>query len=268
VFAFTGGTKSEAQIKGKGKEYILDKQTDFKYQLWKYEEVDYVYITGINLPQGFKKPDKIVKGTNLFGYTIYEDVPNDTIAIKIPEKIEGYTVGFISGMAGTYGNEGSFITSVTFPNTIIFIGDYAFNGTSISSLKLPKNLKVLGEDAFANCKNLGGSIAIPESMTYIPGGAFKSTIITEVIIPDSITFIAHGNGWFEGAFYDCKELTSVKLPSHPLQYLWYNPEDGNYYLSKDYDRKDENHGAFGSCPRLSLATRKAIQDSGYKGSFD
>jgi hypothetical protein len=70
------------------------------------------------------------------------------------------------------------------------------------------------------------------------------TSLTTITIPESVTTIE------KYAFYKCSELTEVKLPSHPIKYTG-----------------DDWEGAFSECPKLSLAARKAIQDSGYKGSF-
>jgi len=122
-----------------------------------------------NLPADFKKPEN--------------KVLIDTITVKIPEKIEGYTVGAIDGFTGVY------VTAVTIPDTVVEIGDGAFEKSSISSIKFPKNLKKLGDNAFENCKNLGGSIVIPAGVTEIPHSAFEKTAITEVTIPDSVTSI-------------------------------------------------------------------------------
>jgi hypothetical protein len=70
------------------------------------------------------------------------------------------------------------------------------------------------------------------------------TSLTTITIPESVTTIE------ANAFLKCSELAEVKLPSHPIK-----------YTGEDWEP------AFGECPKLSLATRKAITDSGYKGSF-
>jgi hypothetical protein len=113
------------------------------------------------------------------------------------------------------------------------------------------------------CGNLSGSIAIPEGLTEIQYGVFSLTNITGVTIPESVTTI--GNMAFGG----CTQLATVKLPSHTIEYLW--EWDGKLQKRREntYPEEDapENHDAFGYCPKLSLATRKIIEDSGYKGIF-
>jgi len=265
----SGGVEANAEagkmLKGSGKNYTLSKDSDFKYDLTKIDGNDYVVIQAINLPKDFKKPEEIPTGEiNMFGYGVTKTILKDTLTINIPEKIEGYTVGAIEPIGEKY------ITSVTIPDSVIELRGSilrgAFSNSSISSIKLPKNLKKIGERAFGNCTNLGGSITIPSEVTEICGSTFIGTGISEVIIPDSVNFIA------EYAFADNKELTSVKLPSRPMQYMFWDVDEKKYFTSKkgdafSIDINEEDHNAFQDCPKLSLATRNAIRESGYKGKF-
>ncbi|GHU79303.1 hypothetical protein FACS189462_4900 [Spirochaetia bacterium] len=229
-------------VKGTGKNYTISKDAEFKYDLVKIDGQDYVEIQDVNPPTNFKKPEKVGDEVKII----------DTLTVKIPEKIEGYTVGAIGeGAFDNPGRWGIVVVSVTIPDTVVEIGELAFRGSSISTIKLPKNLKKLGKYAFSGCKNLGGSITIPAGITEIPdqafGGYFAGTAITEVIIPDSVTTIG------QAAFYSCEQLASVKLPSHPIKYL----TDPNSGRSR----------AFMQCGKLSLAVRNAIKESGYTDDF-
>jgi hypothetical protein len=229
-------------VKGTGKNYTLSKDSDFKYDLTQIDGQDYVVIQGVNPPAGFQYPDNSGRGTVLI----------DTLTVKIPAKIEGYTVGVIENL--TYGSiytPRKAIVDVTIPDTVIEIGAGAFGNSSISSLKLPKNLKKLGNGAFAYCENLSGTITIPEGITEIPRSAFYITAITGVTIPESVTTIG------EGAFGYCSELATVKLPSHTVQYPKYEMK-GERPMDND---------AFNECPKLSLAARNAIKASGYTDNF-
>ncbi len=59
------------------------------------------------------------------------------------------------------------ITSITLPNTITRIGEYAFqNCSNLSSLTIPENVTSIGNYAFQNCSNLS-SLTIPENVTTI-----------------------------------------------------------------------------------------------------
>jgi hypothetical protein len=264
------GTASAPAVKGKGKNWVLNKAEDFKYDLTKIDGQDYVVIKDINLPKDIKKPERITGTAVATSMGVFWDTELvDTITVNIPEKIEGYTVGVIrvEGAGGYLGDR--MVTAVTIPDTVVEIGRYTFSGSSISSIKLPKNLKQLGEkwdgidnwmstsspagqgDVFSGCKNLV-SITIPAGITEIPDNTFDGCeSLKEVEIPDSVTTIG---GW---VFLNCKELTTVKLPSHPLKYAQRDEGTGEL-MSND---------AFKGCSKLSLAARKAIQDSGYTGDF-
>jgi len=257
--------KAGKMIKGKGKEYTLSKDTDFMYDLTKIDGKDYVIIQGINLPKNFKfLREKPTGKKNAFGSVIYKWLINDTIIIKIPEKIEGYTVGAIDNNPFDGHSMGEkYVTSVTIPDSVIEIGEVAFSGSSICSIKLPKSLKKIGEGAFSMCKNLGGSVTIPDGVTEIPEETFSITGINEVIIPDSVTIIG------QNAFTSCTELKSVELPSRPMQYLFWDISEKKYVTTVfgyvEYTQED--HGAFEGCSKLSLATRNKIKETGYKGRF-
>ncbi|MCB6547160.1 leucine-rich repeat domain-containing protein, partial [Blautia glucerasea] len=66
------------------------------------------------------------------------------------------------------------IESVTFPNSLKEIGDYAFNGcTNLKGeLILPDNLETIGSYAFFNCSGITGELVIPDKVTYLPRGTF------------------------------------------------------------------------------------------------
>jgi hypothetical protein len=186
--------------------------------------------------------------------------------VKIPEKIEGYPVVEIGAKALGQRME---ITSVTIPNSVTKVGEMAFFSTGITTITLPSGITELGKGAFGASTELT-KITLPSGITEIPEACFSSafglTSITipngvtrigmkafngceslkEVIIPESVTEIE------TGAFMYCSELTTVKLPSHPVKY------SVNYLGGND---------SFESCPKLSLAVRKAITDSGYTGQF-
>jgi hypothetical protein len=164
-------------------------------------------------------------------------------AIKVPDKIEGYPVVEIAKLV--FGDQKN-ITSVTLPKTVTTLGRQLFYGMeSLSKIDLPPGITVIPEDCFYKCKSLS-TVKIPDGVTKIEEDAFCLSGIKEIVIPDSVTTI----GGF--AFSDCSELTSVKLPSHPIEYT--------AVFSGDIR-------TFSNCPKLSLAIRKAIQDSGYKDGF-
>ena len=85
------------------------------------------------------------------------------------------------------------------------IGEAAFLGTFLTSITIPDSVTSIGESAFQYCASLK-AITIPEGVTSIGDGAFyQCTGLTNITIPDSITSI--GN-W---AFRNCSRLKSITI---------------------------------------------------------
>jgi hypothetical protein len=155
--------------------------------------------------------------------------------IKIPAKIEGYPVVEVQKF-----NYQALDLSVTFPDTVTKLGEELFYKKKLKTVKLPPKITVIPDNCFRMSSIT--EIIIPNGVTTIGKGAFwDCSELTTITIPDSVTTIG------ESVFRQCSELTTVKLPAHPIQYT-----AGDVFLR---------------CPKLSLAVRKAITDSGYTGEF-
>ena len=100
------------------------------------------------------------------------------------------------------------LTSVTIPDGVTSIGNSAFYGCSgLTSINIPSSVPSISSSAFYGCSGLT-SITIPNSVTSIGGSAFSNcTKLTSVTIPDGVTSIA--NWTFQG----CSGLTSITIPS-------------------------------------------------------
>lgn len=98
--------------------------------------------------------------------------------------------------------------TVTLPNSLITIGNYAFMGThGLYAITIPDSVNYIGEAAFSDCTNLGTvSInAAGSALLSIGTAAFEHTAISSISLPDSLTTI--GNRAFNG----CEQLDSVSI---------------------------------------------------------
>ena len=96
------------------------------------------------------------------------------------------------------------MTSVTIPDSVTLIGNYAFrNCTSLKSVTIGNSVTSIGNEAFYDCTSLT-SVTIPNSVTEIRRYAFYGcTSLTSVTIGNSVTSI----GYY--AFYNCSSLKEV-----------------------------------------------------------
>ena len=136
----------------------------------------------------------------------------------IPDEIDSYPVVGIADYA-FYNN--TTLTAVYFPNTLRYIGEYAFYGcTSLlgdlgqtiwsvrsevsTILTIPDSVTYIGAYAFGGCDSLA-EVALGSSVESIGDGAFSNCTALETInIPTSVTTI--GNGVFTG----CDSLAEVR----------------------------------------------------------
>ena len=78
------------------------------------------------------------------------------------------------------------LKSITVPDAVTTVGDYAFEGSLIESVKIGKNssLKYIRETAFANCVNLT-SFTIPKNAWTVYKNAFCGDINLKTVIVNS-----------------------------------------------------------------------------------
>ena len=96
------------------------------------------------------------------------------------------------------------MTSVTIPNSVTSIGEYAFYGCSgLTSVTIPNSVTSIESEAFSGCSRLT-SIDIPNSVSIIQDCAFSGcTGLKSVTIGSSVTTIA------DYAFSGCDNIEKI-----------------------------------------------------------
>lgn len=125
--------------------------------------------------------------------------------VTIPETMDNYKVTVIGH--SVFNDKD--ITSVTMPDSIKEIQDYAFSSNqNLTSVKLSNNLEVLGTNVFFNCRKLE-SIELPATIKEVGVYCFSAAGLKSVTIPSSTTFTQLD----QFVFYQCQNLTEVTLPA-------------------------------------------------------
>lgn len=99
------------------------------------------------------------------------------------------------------------LSSITLPDSVLWIADHAFAYCTVTSVILPRGLEVIEKYAFYCCFSLS-SINLPESLLIIESYAFYACVsLPSVTLHDNLVMIG------DFAFYGCKSLTSFSIPA-------------------------------------------------------
>jgi hypothetical protein len=117
------------------------------------------------------------------------------------------TIASLSGTSAAARTNKAYLASITLPDTLTAINNYAFDSCSgLISVTIPSSVTSIGYSAFSGCTGLT-SLTIPSSVTSIGPSFSGCTGLTTVTIPGSVTTIGGS------AFYGCTGLTSVTILS-------------------------------------------------------
>ena len=158
---------------------------------------------------------------------------------EVPSKVvyggATYTVTKIGGGSDAAGDDGdtaisTTLTSITLPNSIVTISDYAFvecsgltsisipssvkeigvmalAGTGLTSITIPNNVTSLGYGVLGDCRSLI-TVSLGTGITELPENCFADcSVLATVNIPTSVTLIG------VQAFAGCSKLTTITIPS-------------------------------------------------------
>lgn len=117
------------------------------------------------------------------------------------------TVKSIGNAAFRYCNPYDGFT-ISLPEGLERIGDYAFECCTISAFNIPSSVTEIGECAFIGCGYIT-DIVIPEGVKAIKRNTFNSCErLTSVTLPNSVESIG------ESAFSYCEKLETITMPSN------------------------------------------------------
>lgn len=133
----------------------------------------------------------------------YDQIYYPVTELVIPDTIDGVAVTSIAAKAFQNRNK---IVSITIPDTVTKIGEYAFYGcNALKSIKLPPLITEIPRSTFRNCHNLS-EIDIPSTVTYIGSYAFADCrSLPKAYIPKEMTKIE------EATYYGCSSISEISL---------------------------------------------------------
>lgn len=201
------------------------------------EKMDYLAfdgctaLTSVSMPKLSEVPSNAFEGCT----SLNEVVLSDKVKTIREKAFMGCTaleaIDFPEGL-GTierYAFSQSGLKSLTLPNTVKKIGDYAFNECKgLASLTLSNTLDSIGESAFYQCPLT--AIEFPASIRSIGSSAFYGTNLESVVFTKgeggliiganafsvysltSVTFAEGLEAIEGGAFRHCTQITTVELP--------------------------------------------------------
>lgn len=124
--------------------------------------------------------------------------------VVIPDTINGYRVTYI----GEHAFSDCSITSITIPDGVTTIGNYAFSGCrKLAQISIPDSVTDIGSDAFTDTAwldNQSQGVVYAGKVAYSYKG--QMPINTKIILKNGTVGIA------DKAFFYCENIISLKIP--------------------------------------------------------
>ena len=195
-----------------------------------YRDGEFVYI---DTPDGFRF---LQEGEH---YTLV-DYNGDADIVELPVSINGSAYDI-------YLARNNSLKSVIVPEGITTLSENAFsNCDNLVEVRLPESLLTIGDYAFQHSAKLA-KVNIPSQIKEIPGWCFNGTAISQIEIPEGVTYIG------DGAFEACTQITSIDIPDS-VTYIRDGAFSGCAALENVYIGSGLNNFAvntFSGCPKLN-----------------
>lgn len=258
------GTNKPVSVENKEEHYIFDKENGILYAYYGPEkdltfpsyidgvEVKEIAANAFNNRNSALNSIRIPVSITTIGEGAFGSVAEAEEGVNLNKPISSvefyYTKGTASNLTtiGAYAFNKSDITTISIPQSVNSIGNYAFSGTANLKEVIfsdDSNIEIISEGLFSGSSIT--DIKLPSSVETIKEFAFTSTGLTSINIPSKVTSIEKGafmsskslstlefnsdsklNDIYFGAFLDCG-LNEVKIPKS-LKIL-YMLRDDNYY---------------------------------------
>lgn len=156
----------------------------------------------------------VIDGVGTFSYTVEDNEITITkfetnktgITLNIPSEYEGMKVTKIGDKAFKDVN-GNALTKIVVPDTVTYVGNYAFYNRTTTEIVIPNTLKYIGNYAFSHCyKMTANDLYIPEGAEYIGHCAFEDASLNSVTIADQENF-KMGSSVFDS----CSMMNGIKM---------------------------------------------------------
>ena len=139
---------------------------------------------------------------SLIGYT------GDTNELVMPDEINGKPVTDIVWSANMIFRNKR-INSVKLPKKLEFISSYAFQYTQVQELsELPDTLRYIGGWAFSGCSF--NELTLNEGLEYVLSAAFQWCPLESLVVPDSVIYYCGGMYYTESSITLGKNVRNVK----------------------------------------------------------
>lgn len=125
--------------------------------------------------------------------------------IVIPQTINGKPVTAINDEAFYNEYDNRYIYNVEIPDTVKYIGSYAFAKCRLESLDLPSALEYIGAEAFYDNRNINVDLTLPNNVKEIGDNAFTNSGITGITLNNGLRAIG------DEAFSQ-NDITSLVIP--------------------------------------------------------